>query len=293
MMSLSRHFLAASVLSAALLLPVRAEEKAAPEPPNPPKHLRALTFTTSGSYLGVGVRDICADRAKELKLSEEYGVEVTSVVPDGPAAKGGLQKGDVVLSYNGQRVEGIEQFVRLVSETPAGRKVRLQTVRSGAQHNLEITTGVRRSKMHMPHIEALPNIEMPDLPRSLMSWKSYYLGIEAEPVDAQLAQFFGVKEGVLVRSVNKGTPAEKAGLKAGDVIVKVGSESVSTPREVTTAIRELPSRKSFPLVIFRERKETTLTVHMQDENESSGPGGSASRGQYVVAMPGYGPVESF
>src|SRR5512139_2437444 len=70
-----------------------------------------ITTSSSRSYLGVGVAEINADRAKALKLKEERGVEITRVEDDSPAAKAGLKVGDVVLEYNGQRLEGTEQFV--------------------------------------------------------------------------------------------------------------------------------------------------------------------------------------
>jgi serine protease Do len=71
-----------------------------------------------------------------------------------------------------------------------------------------------------------------------------------------------------VRSVFKGSVAEKAGVKAGDVIVKVEDSRVSTPREVSNAIRTARSRKSLPMVVMRDRKETTLTVNMEDERDT-------------------------
>src|SRR5215470_668650 len=79
----------------------------------------------STSYLGIGVVDIDTERAKTLNLKEERGVEIKSVTPDSPALKAGLKEGDVVLDFNGQRVEGTEQFQRLVREVPAGRQVRI------------------------------------------------------------------------------------------------------------------------------------------------------------------------
>jgi serine protease Do len=85
------------------------------------------------------------------------------------------------------------------------------------------------------------------------------LGIEAESVDSQLAEYFGVKEGVLVRSVLKASAAEKAGLKAGDVITKVDTAKVSSPREITNAIRSKQGG-TFPLTLVRDRKEMTLNV---------------------------------
>ena len=84
-----------------------------------------MTFGNPVSFLGIGVKEILADRAKELKLKEEAGVEVTRVEEGSPAEQAGLKVGDAVLEYQGNRVEGAEQFVRLVRETPAGRQVRV------------------------------------------------------------------------------------------------------------------------------------------------------------------------
>jgi S1-C subfamily serine protease len=83
-----------------------------------------------------------------------------------------------------------------------------------------------------------------------------------------LADYFGVKDGVLVRSVLKDSPAEKAGLKAGDIIVRVGETKVTTPRDVSSAIRTARSQKTFPITVVRNRKEMTLTVTL--ENSRSG-----------------------
>ena len=96
----------------------------------------------------------------------------------------------------------------------------------------------------------------------MMSWRSGTLGIEAESISAQLAEFFGVKEGVLVRSVIKGTAAEKAGIKAGDVITKVDTTKVSSPREITNVLRGKPDG-TIPVTLVRERKEMTLNVAIE------------------------------
>ena len=96
-----------------------------------------------------------------------------------------------------------------------------------------------------------------------MAWRSPMLGIDAESVDSQLAEFFGVKEGVLVRSVVKASAAEKAGLKAGDVITKVDSTRVNSPREITSAIRT-KGGGTFPVTLFRERKEMTVNVTLEE-----------------------------
>ena len=108
----------------------------------------------------------------------------------------------------------------------------------------------------MPEI----NIPMPDIPMVFQSARAGLLSVEVESLSPQLAEFFGVKEGVLVRSVFKDSSAEKAGVKAGDVITKVEQETITSPAELSSAVRGARSKTSFPVQIFRERHEMTLNV---------------------------------
>ena len=251
-----------------------------PVPPVPP-------MPPVSPYLGIGITEINAERVKALKLAEEGGIEITRVEEDSPAAKAGLKKGDVVLEYQGQRVQGTEQFVRLVRETPAGRQVKLVILREGATQTITATVAQRKAMTFRGQGEWQHNLEkqmeqlgerlkglkefdirmhMPDVPGPMMmTWRSGLLGVEAESLKAQLAEYFGVKEGVLVRQVTKGSAAEKAGIKAGDVITKVDNEKVSTPGEVTGAIRSaLPKKKTIPVTVVRNRQETTLNVTIEE-----------------------------
>lgn len=237
---------------------------------------RAVAAPTGTSFIGVMVQEIDSERAKALKLREEAGVEVTRVEADSPAEKGGLKAGDVVMHYNGQRVEGMEQFSRMVRETPPGREAKLEIVRNGAPQTLTVKAGVRRPGFSamppMAPMAPLPpmerfDIHMPDIPRSFMSWRSSALGIEAESLEGQLAQYFGVKEGVLVRAVTKGSAAEKAGMRAGDVIVRIEDGKVASPADISGRIRSLRG-KTVPILLMRDRKETTLNVAFDDEDRA-------------------------
>jgi serine protease Do len=257
----------------AVCLALAAAMPAAASPEQPIPEVRGFAYTSSGgSYLGVGVAEITAERAKALNLREEHGVEITRVADESPAAKGGLKSGDVVLEYNGQRVEGTEQFMRLVRETPASRDVKLSISRNGSPQQIVVRTGARKAwlsgkltegAIEIPRVE-MPVIRMPDVPRALMSWRSSFLGIEGESLDTQLAEYFGVKEGVLVRSVVKGSAGEKAGLRAGDVIVRVDDIKVSNPREITAAIRSARSKKTVSLATVRDKREIAVTLPLDE-----------------------------
>ncbi len=226
-----------------------------------------------GGYLGIGGLDISPERAKALNLKEERGVEVSSLAEDGPAAKAGIKQGDVVLAFNGQPVEGTTQFQRLVRETPVGRQVKITVWRGGAAQTLTATVGENRQttvigpgdgswNFSMPQIQPMPNIE---IPRFQMTLQNPMLGIVGESLERedQLAEFFGVQDGVLVRSVKKGSAAEKAGIKAGDVITKVDDSKVTSSAEITRALRGFKSKKTFGLTVVRNRKEMPLTVTME------------------------------
>ena len=238
------------------------------------------THTSSG-FLGVGVAEIDSDRAKALKLKDEHGVVVMNVGGDSPAAKAGLKESDVILEFNGQRVEGVEQFVRLVRETPSGRKINLLVSRNGAiqtisptlvSHNTQHQD--RNFEVRIPDMAEIPWPEMPEAPtppeppsgmfvapRVELLWPDTAIGIETLTLNGQLADYFGVKEGVLVRSVAANSPAEKAGIKAGDVVTRVGTNPVRTAHEISQEVRAQRAAKSpIALTVTRNHKELSFSV---------------------------------
>jgi serine protease Do len=218
------------------------------------------------SFLGVGLQEINSERAKELKLPEEAGVEITYVEANSPAASASLKTGDVILQYNGQRVEGTEQFTRMVQETPEGREVKLQIYRSGASQVVSAKIGSKPSTL-AAQLSGRGTFVFPtDPPRSVapllgpfssLSERIPVLGVQVEAIDGQLADYFGVKAGVLVRSAAKGSPAEKAGIKAGDVITRVGDDGIATPGDLSVHTRR---GQTFKVTLVRDHKEMTLTL---------------------------------
>jgi serine protease Do len=173
---------------------------------------------------------------------------------------------------------GFEQFARLVRETPAGRQVKISVWRGGSTQTVAATIATRPGgyvhadgdgyTVTVPPIPPIPVFEMP---QAHMTWRSPTLGVDTESLSSQLAEFFGVKEGALVRSVTKNSPADKAGIKAGDVIVKVDDSKVSSPREITSAMRALRTRHTFPVVVVRKQQETTLSVTLEEKRGMRAP----------------------
>lgn len=218
----------------------------------------------NSSYLGLGLREIGPDRAKALSLPEEAGVEITQVYANSPAATAGLMAGDVVFEYNGQRVEGMEQFARLVRETPPGREVKLQIFRNGATQTIAMRVASRPPGVlaapPAPGARLAPVPELSVLPFS--TYAGAVMGLETEAVSGQLADYFGVKEGVLVRSVNKNSPAERAGIKAGDIITRIGDANVASPVEMASQLRSRRGQ-SVSVTLTRDRRETTVNVTLQ------------------------------
>jgi serine protease Do len=230
------------------------------------------------SWLGVELHEVTSESAKELKLSAERGVVVGRIVPDSPAAKAGLKEKDVVTELNGQRVEGAAQFRRMVHEIPAGRSVQLTIWRDGRAQNLSVTLGKSEEGHHsfkmvapeqgnfmfrMPEIPAIPPMEWNG---EMLFGGQPRLGIDAEDLNGQLGTFFGAPdgEGILVREVNSGSPAEKAGVKAGDVITSFNGERIRTLgdlREKLSAKRE-DKDKTVKLGVLRNKSEVSLTVEL-------------------------------
>ncbi len=233
----------------------------------------------SQGYLGVDLGDVDADRAQALKLKEVRGAVITLIDHDAPAGQIGLRVNDVILQLNGYAVEGAEQLRRMLHEIPAGRKVTLVISRDGAQQSLNVQLADRKvveqnawnsigqggdvfvapptmgilaggggdvpaSGFHMPSVGSSLNV-----------------GAMVEPLSSQMADYMGVQSGVMVKQVARKSAAEAAGLKAFDVIVKVGGDSVVTTADWDRALRSNEG-KTVQLVILRDKKQQTLNLQV-------------------------------
>ena len=241
---------------------------------------RVFVSPDEGSgWLGVEIGEVTPENAKDFKLSATRGVVIQDVEPDSPAAKAGLKEHDVVLQYDGQTVEGTVQFRRLVRETPAGRTVPLVISRDGASQNISVELADRSSyyekKMQgtmrdfgRPFALATPNfdfnISSPEI-FSMMDMRTPLLGISAEDLTGQLGSYFGApnNSGVLIREVRSGTPADKAGLKAGDVIIKVDGKPVTALSELRDQLRDKGDGKTVNLGVLRKGSEMNVPVTIE------------------------------
>jgi serine protease Do len=237
------------------------------------------------SVLGIEAREVTPENVKEYKLPAERGVLVGRVAPDSPASKAGLKETDVVTEVDGQRVEGATQFRRMIREIPAGRTVKLTVWRDGRTQSLSAKLD-QAEELHrvmggtMPGSFAFrgPEGEIPEMPELhampdgpvvaldggddfVISSMHPRLGIDAEDIGGQLGGYFGVPdgEGVLVRSVNAGSAAEKGGLKAGDVITKFDGERIHSLGE----LREKLAAKSETATLSVTRNKTEMTFSVE------------------------------
>src|SRR2546422_4465152 len=217
------------------------------------------------SWLGAETRDVNADTVRELKLPSEQGVVLSHITPDSPAAKAALKENDVVTAFNGQRVEGAVQFRRMIHETPAGRSVQLTVWRDGRSQTVSVT--LEKAEEHAKAwTRAFPSgnftFHMPEIPQidfygEMFSMNRARLGIDAEDLSGQLGTYFGAPdgEGVLVRGVNPGSAAEKAGLKAGDVIVKFNGERIRRDRK-STRLNSSHGYISYAVFCLKKKKKS-------------------------------------
>ncbi len=238
----------------------------------------------TSSYLGVDIADISSDRLGALKLKEEQGVEVTMVDQDAPAGKAGIKEHDVILTMNGTAIESKSQLQRMIHETPAGRVVSLGLSRDGQPMTVKVQLADRRNefshmkmkdgdwdknfKVEIPPIPNLPDFDVPNI-GVVVVHSSMRSGLMVENLTPQLGEFFGVKNGngVLVRSVEKGSRADKAGLRAGDVITRVGDQPVHDTSDFTHALHS-HTTGSVGVGVIRDKKEQTLTITLPERKES-------------------------
>jgi serine protease Do len=233
---------------------------------------------SSQGYLGVDLKEIDPSRVTALHLKDAHGAEVVLVDHDAPAGTSGLKVHDVVLQLDGQPIDTADQLRRRLREMPSGRTITLLISRDGNTMSISAQLcdrAVLQQEAWSRHF-SVPEPAPPQngsgsflgapaaagaafldsmIPRAL------YVGADVNPVRAQLADYFGVRSGtgLLVESVDYQSPAARAGLKAGDVVVKVDSEPMANRNDWLKAIRNHRGQ-SVQVTIMRNKQEQVLTM---------------------------------
>ena len=250
--------------------------------PNP-----LLLHSGNPGYLGVLVGDVDSDSASKLKLKEVRGALITLIDHDAPAAQVGLRVNDVLLELNGQAVESAEAFGRMMREIPPGRKITLLISRDGATQTLTVQLADRK-KLDTDIWNKLNNgsdISSPvtglgilgtgaggDAPlpggfhMPFVGSSTLKVGAVVEPLTSQMADYLGVANGLMVKQVARKSEAAAAGMKAFDVILKVGADSVSTVSDWDRAMRANQG-KSVALTVLRDKKQVTLTLQVDSKKK--------------------------
>jgi serine protease Do len=257
-----------------------AQDKGA-EPRDTPER-RVFALDGRGSQLGVTVRDLSPSEP----AAGTGGVQIDGVDKEGPAAKAGVQPGDIVVEFDGERVRSARQFTRLVRETPEGRAVEMALMRDGKRQTVTATPDARAFTWNMDidgdrirrdverGLQGMREFRMDpptmDFPfenggGGTLSWtpRPSRVGVTLAPLTEQLATYFGAADGgALVSSVAADSPAQKAGLKAGDVITSVNGTRVEDARD---AVREIRGAENSEITfgIVRDKQSTNVKVAVE------------------------------
>jgi serine protease Do len=255
-----------------------------------------------GGYIGIYLEEVTPERVKELGLREERGAIVMKVMEGGPAEKAGFKENDVIISFNGHRVDTVREMQRMLSETPAGRTVSVEVLRGGSLQTLTATLGKRSGNLNAMGryklgAEARGNLEaslaeesmkraqadvkraQEQLKKRMNEWGDFNfvapgglfrggrLGVTIESLTPQLAEYFGVKDGhgALITEVQDNKAGAKGGLKAGDVITAVDGRKVDDLGSVMSAIAQ-KEEGQLSLTIVRNKKEQTISVTLEKRN---------------------------
>lgn len=213
-------------------------------------------------YLGVHAEKVSKDEKEEFGVA--FGVLVIKVIKDEAADKAGIKKYDVIQYVNDEKIRRTGDLVEVVRDNKPGTKVKIKLVRDNKEKELTVTLG--ELTMKFPHFD----LHDKDRKGYFVISKRAYLGVYLHELNKDLAEYFGMKEdeGALILKVAKDTPAEKAGLKAGDVIVKFNGKNISKTRDVNKTLADLEKGDEVDIEIIRHKKKKTVKAEL-DENHGS------------------------
>jgi membrane-associated protease RseP (regulator of RpoE activity) len=210
--------------------------------------------TGSKVWLGVHVKNIPERRLTNLEL--DYGLEVIKVYEDSPAEKAGLKVGDILLKINGSSLEKVSDLSDLIRDKEIDDKVDITYLRNGKKLETEAVMSKRDRRI------IVLDGKHKDLRYFVNDRKHAWLGVQTSNLSDQLREYFNVPDylGILVKEVQKNSPAEKYGLKAGDIIIKFGRKEIEDTRDLYRAIDRYDPEEEVEIKIIRDKKEKVLTV---------------------------------
>jgi len=287
----------AAVLAGWIVTDAAQGDEGQKEVRRPGRRVDVMRLLGGGGRLGVSLDEVGADDVGRLGLSAERGAVVTDVQEGSAAEKAGVKEGDVIVRFAGQDVWSAAQLARLVRETPAGRTVDLEVSRGGSIQKLSVTLakpdrdrlfgagpgemseGFHFEMPDLPEMADLPVPPVPPMPPAfhLGPGQGRKLGLSYQELGDQLARHFKVESGVLVTDVEENGPAGKAGIKAGDVIVRVGGKTVKDGRDLREALRDADAGSNATIGVQREGRSMDLIVKLGEEPARLAPAARARR----------------
>jgi len=184
-------------------------------------------------------------------VGDREGALVADVISGSPADKGGIERGDIIIAYNGKAVKDSHDLPAMVAATPVGEEATVTVLRDGKEHQLPIKVG------KLPSEEA-------KLEKSVQPAKGKW-GLQLHDLSPQIAQQFRLEadQGVVVVGVEPGSPADEAGIQQGDVIVEVERHPVSSVNDVKEKIGEAKDKDHLLLLVQRENGKFYVPLEQQ------------------------------
>jgi C-terminal processing protease CtpA/Prc len=223
-------------------------------------------FAGSGDgYLGVHLQELDAPLRRALDLPDgEIGVLVADVVADGPAAAAGIEKGDVILRFDGATVRSTGGLTRKVRRTDPGSAVEVELFRRGERRTVEVELAERELSAQEPF---LWRGQDDDLQSIFVRRPFGGLGVRVEELDPTLGRYFGTDDGLLVLEVIEDSPAETAGLRRGDVLTSIDGDPLRETEDLQDHLLERSDGETVQLVYLRDRSESSVAVDIEEMDD--------------------------
>ncbi|MDG9925231.1 MULTISPECIES: DegQ family serine endoprotease [unclassified Pseudomonas] len=207
----------------------------------------------SRGWLGVVIQEVNKDLAESFGLDKPAGALVAQVLEEGPAAKGGLQVGDVILSLNGQPIIMSADLPHLVGALKPGSQANLEVVREGERKRIALSIG------------ALPEDGegMPVAGEAGVERSSNRLGVSLAELSAEQKKAFDLRGGVVIKEVQSG-PAALIGLRPGDVITHLNNQPIDSAKTFAQVAKELPVNRSVSMRVLRQGRASFITFKLAE-----------------------------